>query len=127
MKEPVKFQRLTPVMISGKFFVEPKPDDGYIYRMEGDSLSTVGDDAPDIDPVRSAKQAKLPLFDYTPLMAMAKRPKSAPVAKDLRFDVRKAGGGRRVLREPRFVTAAETDLGENMVGRCGAGHTSDGL
>ncbi len=44
---------------------------------------TVGDDAPDIDPVRSAKQAKLPLFDYTPLLAMAKKPKSAPVAKDL--------------------------------------------
>ncbi len=42
MKEPVKFQRLTPVMISGKFFVEPKPDDGYIYRMEGDSLSDGG-------------------------------------------------------------------------------------
>ncbi|MCE5199593.1 MAG: DUF3299 domain-containing protein [Armatimonadota bacterium] len=84
MKEPVKFQRLTPVMISGKFVVEPKPDDGYIYRMEGDSLSNIGDDVPDVDPVKSAKQAKLPLFDYTPLMAMAKRPKLDGVANDLR-------------------------------------------
>lgn len=84
MKEPVKFQRLTPVMISGKFVVEPKPDDGYIYRMEGDSLSNVGDDTPDIDPVKSAKQAKLPLFDYTPLAGMAKKPKSNGVATDIR-------------------------------------------
>ncbi len=84
MKEPVKFQRLKPVMISGKFFVEPKPDDGYIYRMEGDSLSSIGDDRPDIDPVKSAKQAKLPLFDYGPLMAMAKKPRSEGVAAGLR-------------------------------------------
>ncbi|MCE5324666.1 DUF3299 domain-containing protein [bacterium] len=72
MKEPVKFQRLIPVMVSGKFVVEPKPDDGYIYRMEGDALSCVGEDTPDIDPVSSAKKAKLPLFDYAPLMAMSK-------------------------------------------------------
>lgn len=83
MKEPVKFQRLTPVMVNGKFFVEPKPDDGYIYRMEGDSLSCVGDDTPDIDPVKSAKQAKLPLFDYTPLVAMAKKTKAEGVSKDI--------------------------------------------
>lgn len=83
MKEPVKFERLTPVMINGKFFVEPRPDDGYIYRMEGQSLSAVGDDVPDVDPVKSAKQAKLPLFDYAPLMAMAKKPKSDGIAKSL--------------------------------------------
>jgi hypothetical protein len=92
MNEPVKFQRLKPVMVSGKFFVDPKPDDGYIYRMEGESLSNVGDDTPDIDPVRSAKQAKLPLFDYAPLLAMAKRPKSAGVADYLR-----ALSGKRVV------------------------------
>ena len=84
MKEPVKFQRLTPVMVSGKFVVEPKPDDGYIYRMEGDTLSNVGDDTPDVDPMKSAKEAKLPLFDYAPLVAMKNRPKSEGVANDLR-------------------------------------------
>ncbi len=84
MKEPVKFQRLTPVLVSGKFVVDPKPDDGYVYRMEGDSLSTVGDDVPDVDPVRAAKQAKLPLFDYAPLLGMAKQPKSAGLPDELR-------------------------------------------
>jgi len=83
MKEAVKFQRMTPVMISGKFFVEPKPDDGYIYRMEGDALTDVGEDTPDIDPVRASKQAKLPLFDYAPLMSMSKQPKSAGVTPDI--------------------------------------------
>jgi hypothetical protein len=83
MKEAVKFQRMTPVMISGTFFVEPKPDDGYIYRMEGDALTDVGEDTPDIDPVRASKQAKLPLFDYTPLMSMSKQPKSAGVTPDI--------------------------------------------
>lgn len=111
MKEPVKFQRLTPVMLSGKFFVEPKPDDGYIFRMEGDSLSNVGDDAPDVDPVRSAKQAKLPLFDYAPLAAMERRPKADGVAESLRsMDGRRvvvAGYcvGRKTSQPPRIIVA----------------------
>lgn len=83
MKEPVKFQRLTPVMISGKFFVDPKPDDGYIYRMEGTSLSDVGEDTPDVDPVKASKHSRIPLFDYAPLMGMASKSKSAGVSSAL--------------------------------------------
>ena len=84
MKEPVVFQRLNPVMVSGKFFVEPSPDDGYIYRMEGDSLSKVGEDTPDVDPVRSAKQAKLPLFDFNKLAQMKKQAASGKMSNDIR-------------------------------------------
>jgi hypothetical protein len=35
MDQPVPFVRLEPVDVMGAFFVEPKPEDGYIYRMEG--------------------------------------------------------------------------------------------
>jgi hypothetical protein len=39
MDKAVPFVRLEPVRISGTFYVEPKPEDGYIYRMEGKSLA----------------------------------------------------------------------------------------
>lgn len=38
MEAPVPFERLKPVEIAGTFFVEPRPEDGYIYRMEGKRL-----------------------------------------------------------------------------------------
>jgi hypothetical protein len=38
MERPVPFERLKPVEVAGTFFVEPRPEDGYIYRMEGKSL-----------------------------------------------------------------------------------------
>lgn len=84
MREPVEFQRLAPVMVSGKFFVEPRPDDGYIYRMEGESVANVGEDTPDVEPVGAARKAGLPLFDFAALEAMAGREKSEGVAESLR-------------------------------------------
>ena len=56
MKKAVAFERLRPVIVTGRFFVDPKPDDGYIYRMEGESMETVADDTPDpnIDPAKAA-------------------------------------------------------------------------
>jgi hypothetical protein len=35
-QKPVPFERLNPVMVSGEFFPEAKPEDGYIYRMSAD-------------------------------------------------------------------------------------------
>jgi hypothetical protein len=111
MKEPVKFQRLTPVLVSGRFIVDPEPDEGYVYRMEGDSLSTVGDDVPDVDPVRAAKQAKLPLFDYSLLQRMAGRAKSEGPSEALRAlsgkQVVVAGYcvGRSSSQPPRLIVA----------------------
>jgi hypothetical protein len=40
MDHPVPFERLRPIEVAGTFFVEPRPEDGYIYRMEGKSLKT---------------------------------------------------------------------------------------
>jgi len=39
MDEPVPFERLRPVMVEGEFFVEPQPEEGYIYRMAGKSAT----------------------------------------------------------------------------------------
>jgi len=92
MTEPVKFERLSPVMVSGKLFVEPRPRDGYIYRMEGTSVASVGDDTPEVDPAKASKQAGLPLFDYAALAGMANRAKSKSVPAKLR-----SMSGRKVI------------------------------
>jgi hypothetical protein len=34
-EKPTRFHRLAPVRCIGRFKVEPSPDDGYIYRLEG--------------------------------------------------------------------------------------------
>ena len=42
MKAPVLFERLKPVMVKGIFVVEPKIEEGYVYRMEGQAVFTPG-------------------------------------------------------------------------------------
>jgi len=42
MERPVRFERLSPVQVEGTFFVEPRPEDGYIYRMRGVSAARAG-------------------------------------------------------------------------------------
>lgn len=42
MTEPVRFERLMPIMVKGKFIVDPKMEEGYIYRMEGQRILTPG-------------------------------------------------------------------------------------
>ena len=64
MKSPVTFERLTPVIVKGKFYPDPQPEQGYIYRMEGKSVTPVRDEQPDLDPVEAAKSSGLPLFDF---------------------------------------------------------------
>jgi hypothetical protein len=70
-KNAVAFERLSPILVRGRFFVDPKPDDGYVYRMEASSVQPVDDETPEVDPVTASRQAHLPLFDYTPLASMA--------------------------------------------------------
>lgn len=36
---PVPFTRYAPVVVSGKFVVDPTPDEGYIYRLEATSVT----------------------------------------------------------------------------------------
>jgi hypothetical protein len=40
MKKPTTFYRLDPVSCVGKFKVDPAPDEGFIYRMEGMTCET---------------------------------------------------------------------------------------
>jgi len=81
--EPVPMERLAPVLVTGTFVVDPNPDEGYIYRMEGAAVAKVGEDLPDVDPEEFAREAGLPLFDFAPLAGMAGRD-NAPVPEALR-------------------------------------------
>ena len=38
MAGPVRFTR-RPVTVTGRFFIDPRPDEGYVFRMEGQALS----------------------------------------------------------------------------------------
>lgn len=71
-KEPVKFERFAPVAVSGRFFVDPQPEQGYIYRMEGVSVSPAADDEPEMDPAQVALKKKAPLFDFVALSQVEK-------------------------------------------------------
>ena len=42
MDHPVPFERLRPVEVEGTFHVEPRPEEGYIYRMDGKRTGTAG-------------------------------------------------------------------------------------
>jgi hypothetical protein len=41
MIKPIQFRRLDPVSCVGVFRVDPSPDEGFIYRMEGESCQAV--------------------------------------------------------------------------------------
>jgi len=70
LREPVKFERLHPVIVDGVFFVDPKPDEGYIYRLEANTATRIRDDVPDINAAEAAEKANLPLFDFSLLEIM---------------------------------------------------------
>ena len=40
MEKPTGFYRLDPVTCIGKFYVEPSPEEGFIYRMEGNACES---------------------------------------------------------------------------------------
>jgi len=82
MAEPAKFERLAPVVVEGKFVVDPRPDDGYIYRLEGQSIRlAVPNDQP-ASAAEFARQNNLPIFDFAPLeAAKMAADKSAAIAK----------------------------------------------
>jgi hypothetical protein len=69
MAQPVKFERLAPVVVEGRFFVDPKPDQGYIYRMEGESVRHAFPDDQPASAADFARRNNLPVFDFGPLEA----------------------------------------------------------
>jgi len=88
MDRPVKFERLAPVLVTGKFFVDPQPDQGFIYRMAATSATAVADDEPDVNAGEAARRAGVPLFDWDSLRKMAPAPDKAPATSPA---TRKAG------------------------------------
>jgi hypothetical protein len=75
---PVKFERLTPVIVTGKFVIDPKPADNYIYRLEGTSAQSADADTVDLDGPAVAKQTGLPLFDFSLMAALEKARQPTP-------------------------------------------------
>jgi hypothetical protein len=87
MPKPARFERLAPVVVEGKFIVDPKPDEGYIYRMEGQSVRpAVPNDQP-ASAAEFARQNNLPIFDFAPQEAAKtaadKEPAIGKLAADL--------------------------------------------
>jgi hypothetical protein len=82
MPEAVKFERMSPVVAEGTFVVDPKPDDGYIYRLEGKSVRAAGNNEEPPTAEEFAKQNNLPVFDFSPLEA-------AKAASDTQADIAK--------------------------------------
>lgn len=64
MKEPVRFERLAPVIVEGKFLAEAHPLDGYIYHLDGASVRAADADEAEIDAAQAARAAGLKLFDF---------------------------------------------------------------
>ncbi len=62
MEEPVKFEREASVIVSGNFFVHPKPAEGFIYRMRGVSVEKVGKDDFKDDASNAADASKFEEF-----------------------------------------------------------------
>lgn len=78
MPQAVKFERLMPVIVEGKFIVDPKPEEGYIYRMEATAVRPAAAEDPEVDGKEAAQKAHLPLFDFALLEDM--RPASDQAA-----------------------------------------------
>jgi len=93
---PVKFERLAPVMVEGRFLAEAHPEDGYIYKLEGTSACAADGEQTEIDAAAAAKAAGLMLFDFAWLEAMRPSTNGAhiPVSSELA-----ALDGRRVVVE----------------------------
>ena len=70
-RAPVSFERFTPIIVQGRFVVDPQPDQGFIYRMEATSVERAADEGPEINAADAARKARLPLLSYAPLAEMA--------------------------------------------------------
>ncbi|MCX5685356.1 MAG: DUF3299 domain-containing protein [Planctomycetota bacterium] len=74
MREAVRFERLAPVIVEGKFLAEAHPADGYIYHLDGTSVRAADGEQTEIDAVAAARAAGLKLLDFAWLESL--RPES---------------------------------------------------
>ena len=125
MRQPAKFERLAPVVVEGKFVIDPRPDDGYIYRMEGQSIRpAVPNDQP-ASAAEFARQNNLPIFDFAPLeAAKIGRRQIRGDSETGRRPGRQADGRQRIHRRKNQGRAAKNHDRQVCLGRQGQGHAS---
>ena len=70
MKKAVNFERIKPVIVTGKFLIDPKPEDGYIYRIEGTEVNAAMEEKPEEKLSLSNIPAEISPFDFKPLEAL---------------------------------------------------------
>lgn len=85
-REPVAFERLRPVVVTGRFRVDPQPGQGYIYRFEDATVAAVGEEAGPVDPAAYARDHHLGLWDWAWLGALAGQERRAAPADLLARD-----------------------------------------
>ncbi len=67
MNNPVKIERNKSVIVTGKFFIDPKPADGYLYRLEGTKVELASEQKPEDKLSVSDVPAKYLVFDFQAL------------------------------------------------------------
>ena len=64
-KCPVTFERFSPVSITGTFYVDQNPDEGYIYRFEADKVVAAERKTKDVDIYNLSEETGIPIFDFS--------------------------------------------------------------
>jgi hypothetical protein len=85
MREAVRFERLAPVIVEGKFRAEAHPEDGYIYHLDGTSVRAADGEAAEINAAQAAQAAGLPLWDFAWLAALRPAPDGSRAAPSPRL------------------------------------------
>jgi len=111
MDHPVHFERLCPVIVTGTFYPDAQPAQGFIYRLEGSSVTPLRDEQPALDPVDAARDAGVPLFDFDLLGAAEKSGAQGLSPELLALD------GRRVMVAGYLLDRKEGETPQILVGK----------
>jgi len=114
MRQAVRFERLAPVIVEGRFFAEVRPEDGYIYRLDGTSARPADNDETEVDAAQAARGAGLRLFDFSWLESVrpGKDQPYSPTSPELA-----SMDGQRVVVEGFCVGQTKGNLPGVIVGR----------
>lgn len=97
LKEPVKFERFAPVIVQGKFFAEAKPEDGYIYRMDGESVDPAAKEEIQVNAADAARKAGLELFSFSLLAPLRRATEDSTVPARVPPELLALNGKKMVL------------------------------
>ncbi len=115
MKEPVKFERLAPVIVQGKFFAEAKPDDGYIYRMDGEAVAPAAQEEVQVNAADAARKAGLELFSFSVLDPLRRASEDVSVPPRVPPELLALNGKKMVLDG--YLVGQSRDALEILVGK----------